>query len=166
MVLSNWSGLFRYAIDDRVRITDFWGDCPMFEFLSRGHHCCSITGEKLTEHQVVAAMGAAAKTAGRHVDTFVLQGHFADPPYYELRVEPIEGIDTDHLARRLDEQLSALNVEYDGKRRSGRLGPVRATVTGPGDLTRDQIRLMASGRASEQFKHKYLMTHILQDGTL
>jgi len=166
LVLSNWTGLMRYAIDDRVRITDFWGDCPMFEFLSRGRHGCSITGEKLTEHQVVAAMAAAAKAAGGHVDTFVLQGHFADPPYYELRIEPAEGVDAENLARRLDEQIGALNVEYEGKRHSGRLGPIRATVAAPGELTRDQARQLAEGAAGEQFKHKYLMTDIVRDGTI
>jgi len=166
LVVSNWAGLLRYAIDDRVRVTDFCGDCPMFEFLSRGRHCCSITGEKITEHQVVAAMDAAARTAGVHVDTFILQGHFADPPYYELRMEPVEGADADQLARGMDRQLCRLNVEYEGKRHSGRLGPIHVTVTAPGDLTRDEVRQLAAGGAGEQFKHKYLMTHVLQDGGL
>ncbi len=166
LVVSNWSGLFRYSLDDRVRVTDLWGDCPMFEFLSRGRHSCSITGEKLTEHQVVAAMAAASKALGGQVDTFVLQGHFADPPYYELRIEPADGIDPEKMARGMDDELSRLNVEYEDKRHSCRLGPLRVTVTGAGDLTRDEVHQIATGAAGEQFKHKYLMTHILQDGTL
>ena len=80
--------------------------------------------------------------------------------------EPVEGADADQLAREMDRQLCRLNVEYEGKRHSGRLGPIHVTVTAPGDLTRDEVRQLAAGGAGEQFKHKYLMTHVLQDGGL
>ncbi|GAH84039.1 unnamed protein product, partial [marine sediment metagenome] len=52
LVVTNWAGLWRYNMDDRVRVVDRLGDSPVFEFLSRGLHTANITGEKLTEHQV------------------------------------------------------------------------------------------------------------------
>jgi len=165
VVLSNWAGLFRYNINDRVRVTGTLGRSPVIEFLSRGLHTCSITGEKLTEHQVVAAMAAAARACGTDVATFVLQGHFAQPPYYELRVEPLNGVPPDALARALDEQLARLNVEYRAKRRSDRLGPVRATGVPAGSFARHENERVARrhGRG-EQYKHKYLMTDLVHDG--
>ncbi|HMC66578.1 MAG TPA: GH3 auxin-responsive promoter family protein, partial [Gemmataceae bacterium] len=49
-------GLYRYAIHDLVRITGFHHRTPLVEFLSKGAHFSSITGEKLSEYQVTQAM--------------------------------------------------------------------------------------------------------------
>jgi len=122
VVLSNWAGMYRYNINDRVRVTGRLGQSPVFEFLSRGLHTCSITGEKLTEHQVVEAMARAHPACGGSVETFILQGHFDRQPYYELRVEP-------------------------------------------GSFARFEAGQIALCRGrSEQYKHKYLMTDVIDDG--
>ena len=157
IVLSNWAGLWRYHINDRVRVTERIGEAPVIEFLSKGQHTCSITGEKLTEHQVVAAMARAAGAAGAAVDTFVLQGHFAATPYYALRLADGNGCDTAALAEAMDRALCDLNVEYDAKRRSGRLGPIRAAAA--------DARLAAAARQTqaEQYKHTYLLTDVVND---
>jgi len=164
VILTNWAGLWRYNIDDRVRVTDRLGQSPVFEFLSKGLHTCSITGEKLTEHQVVEAMRRAAERLNVGVDTFALQGHFADPPYYRLETQPAKGIDPDELGREMDRALREINVEYDAKRAGDRLGPVRAALLPPGSFERQQQRRLAErhGR-SEQYKHKYLLTEVVED---
>ncbi len=87
LVVSNWAGLWRYSMDDRVRVTARMGRSPVFEFLSRGKHTASITGEKITEWQVVEAMRRAAAATGAKVDRFTLQGVFGAVPYYRLTVE-------------------------------------------------------------------------------
>ena len=56
LLLTNASGLYRYDIGDRVRVTGRLGEAPLIEFLSRDAHTSSLTGEKLTEDQVVTAM--------------------------------------------------------------------------------------------------------------
>jgi len=48
LVVTNCAGLWRYSIDDRVRVVRRMGGSPVFEFLSRGRHTASITGEKIT----------------------------------------------------------------------------------------------------------------------
>jgi len=163
LVLSNWAGLWRYGIDDRVRVVDFLGQSPVFEFLSRGRHTASITGEKITEHQVVEALRRAAADLGARIDRFTLQGRFAATPHYELRLEPADGIDPAALADRLDGELAALNLEYEAKRASGRLGPIRPVLVGPGTFEReegDKVR-RRHGRG-EQYKHQYLLTDVLE----
>jgi len=166
VVLSNWSGLWRYNINDRVRVTGFVGRSPVFEFLSKGQHVSSITGEKLTEHQVVEAMAEAARQCGVTVDTFCLQGRFDDTPYYELRSERVDSADLAALADRMDAALRRLNVEYDGKRRGGRLGGVRAVELPAGSFAEREARLIAErhGRP-EQYKHTYLLTDVIHGGT-
>jgi hypothetical protein len=164
LVVTNWAGLWRYSIDDRVRVVSRLGDSPVFEFLSRGMHTANITGEKLTEHQVVEAMRLAAAGLGAAVERFVIQGCFADMPYYELRLEAGDGIDPARLALALDGELAELNIEYASKRQTSRLGAIRPAVLPPGTFERAEARkiLQRHGRG-EQYKHQYILTDIREE---
>ncbi len=168
LVVTNRAGLWRYDIDDRVRVVDRFGESPVFEFLSRGKHTASITGEKLTEHQVVEAMERASRACGLRVQRFVMQGRFDDTPYYELRLEGVaedQGGDVGRLAKLFDEALGELNIEYASKRVSGRLGAVKPVTLPPKALARAEARNIQARRGrSEQYKHQYLLTQVLQPG--
>ncbi len=163
LVVTNWAGLFRYHMDDRVRVVERLGDSPVFEFLSRGAHTANITGEKITEYQVVEAMRRAAAATGASVERFVLQGRFAATPFYELRLEWPDGLGAGRLAEAMDEALGALNVEYHSKRSSGRLGSIRPVLLPAGTLeSAEREQLTLRGGRSEQYKHKYLWTEVLE----
>jgi hypothetical protein len=164
LIFSNWTGFFRYDLDDRVRVVGRQGETPVLEFLSRGSRTASITGEKLTEHHVVEAMRLACRRVGcAAVERFELQGRFADLPWYELRVEIDAAQEVPALAAAMDESLSQLNIEYRSKRASARLGPVRAVALPPGDLRRreDERVIQRRGRG-EQYKHQYLLTEVIR----
>ena len=65
IVLTTAGGLYRYNIHDLVRCVGFHGTAPLIEFLNKGAHFSSLTGEKLSEHQVVAAVaGGPARGSG------------------------------------------------------------------------------------------------------
>src|SRR5262249_7018906 len=49
-------GLYRYHISDLVRVTGFYNRTPLVEFLGKGAHFASVTGEKLSEYQVAQAV--------------------------------------------------------------------------------------------------------------
>jgi hypothetical protein len=84
-----------------------------------------------------------------------------EPPYYGLFVErgDLPAADAgERLAGRLDARLRQLNIEYDAKRGSGRLGPVRAEVVPTGFWQRwDRERLERTGGTLEQYKHPCLL---------
>lgn len=163
LVVSNFAGLLRYNLDDRVRVVDHLGDAPVIEFLCRGLHTANITGEKLTEHQVVEAMRRTGRALPRRVERFVLQGRFPQTslPFYELRLEADDGLDPDRLAETFDEHLQELNIEYRSKRTGGRLGPVRPAAQPPGSLEEaERRRIIERGGRSEQYKHQYLLTDV------
>lgn len=172
LVLSTSSGLFRYDIGDRVRVTGFFGEAPLIEFLSKGAHTSSLAGEKLTEHQVVAAMRELRAAGLPAIDHFVLAPRWADPPSYRLYFEHPDpqsasaGRPRD-IAARLDETLQRFNLEYASKRDSRRLDPVQPFPLPAGFLARwDQaLRRRQPGRA-EQFKHVYLLSECGLDDEL
>ena len=87
IVLTTAGGLYRYNISDLVRCVGYHGRAPLIEFLNKGAHYSSLTGEKLSEHQVIAAVEAAQHAIGVHLRSYLLTPTWDDPPYYSLLVE-------------------------------------------------------------------------------
>ena len=87
IVLTTAGGLYRYNISDLVRCVGYHGRAPLIEFLNKGAHYSSLTGEKLSEHQVIAAVEAAQRALGVHVRSYLLTPTWDDPPYYSLLIE-------------------------------------------------------------------------------
>lgn len=167
VLLTTSAGLYRYDLRDLVRVVDFFGEAPVVEFLNKGAHISSLTGEKLTERQVVLAMERAVRLLNLSVDNFVLAPRWDRLPYYLLHLTegPASSSPTGaRLAAELDRQLRSINVEYASKRDSDRLGPVRLNVLPPGFLADlDQRQAQAHRRGNEQFKHKFLYTRPGED---
>ena len=127
------AGLYRYQLDDVVRVEGSFEGAPRLAFLRRWGRVHSFTGEKLTEEHVTLAVRAAADAAEVRVVGFTAVPRWSLPPRYELWVE-LDGGDgtaTSRFAAGLDGALQTTNPEYAGKRRSGRLAePVVVRVAG------------------------------------
>jgi hypothetical protein len=161
ILLTNASGLYRYHIRDVVRCTGWHHATPLLAFLNKGSGIASVTGEKLTEHQVVAAMTAVLATEGQTLSTFSLAPRWEqERPHYALLLEEGDLPDStagDRLAAALDAALHEANYEYAAKRKSDRLGPVRIFRLRPGFWGEwQQTRLARSGGTVEQYKHPCL----------
>jgi hypothetical protein len=160
ILLTTSSGLYRYDIGDLVRVVGYEHQAPLLEFLNKGAHTSSMSGEKLTEHQVILAMEAVAKQSGLGISTFVLAPHWAQTPCYTLHIEHVQAPpagDGERLAGRLDDELRSLNIEYAGKRSSGRLGPIRLNLLPAGFLSAwDRQQAERARKGNEQYKHRYL----------
>ena len=64
ILLTTAGGLYRYQIRDLVRCVGFEGKAPLLDFLNKGSHFSSLTGEKLSEFQVVAAADEVQQELG------------------------------------------------------------------------------------------------------
>lgn len=169
VIITNSAGLYRYDLGDRVRVTGFAGQAPLLEFLHRGSRVSSMTGEKLTEWQVVEAYRRACEALHIESRLFVLSPQWADPPFYRLHVEI--GRPGDEAAAALgpmmDQALSELNMEYASKRATGRLASVSLNPLPAGCLGAiDDCRRAQRGGANEQFKRQYLHTLPGEDAEL
>lgn len=165
ILLTTSSGFLRYDIGDCVRVTGYHGQAPLLEFLHRGEHTSSLTGEKLTEQQVVLAFEACGATLAGAL--FVLAPRWGTPPHYCLHIEAAAVFDAEQrrrLAEDYDRQLQRINVEYASKRHSGRLGPIQVNVLPPGWLQlRDEHHASRQRAVNEQFKHRYLLNSVTAD---
>ncbi len=157
-------GLYRYQIHDLVRCVGFHGKAPFIEFLNKGAHFSSMTGEKLSEFQVVAAAAEAQRTLGLHLRSFLLLPTWGDPPFYTLLVEESDLNDDaadDRLAAEVETALQRQNVEYENRRSTLRLGSMRTRRLPSGSWAEFQKRLLArSGGTVEQYKQPHLMADL------
>lgn len=145
------SGLYRYDINDVVVARPGIRRCPALQFLQKGRGVTNITGEKLSEHQVISAVRAALSCAGLTASFFVLLADEAESRY-DLVMELDVAVVSEKLAADVDRRLQEGNAEYADKRASGRLGPVclRRTRVGAGDAIKAES--IANGLREAQFK--------------
>ncbi|MGE3267669.1 MAG: GH3 auxin-responsive promoter family protein [Chloroflexota bacterium] len=155
------AGLYRYDINDVIRVVDFYHDVPLIEFVRKGRGMTSMTGEKLCEQQVTAAVmstveGMEHENAIRH---FAAVPQFDSPPRYafflELGQEMTEP-QLQGLAARLDHALCAENVEYEAKRDSLRLGPPLLKVVAQGTFQKYRQERVSAGAPEAQVKVPHL----------
>jgi hypothetical protein len=170
ILLTTASGLYRYHIYDLVRVAGFHNNTPLIEFLSKGSHFANLTGEKLSEHHVTQAMVEVQRELDVTLTAYSVAPCWSnkdadfEQPYYGLFVEQGDVPDLSigqRLAERLDARLRQINSEYDSKRASERLGPVRLEVVRTGFwLQWDRQRLLKTGGTLEQYKHPCLINDL------
>lgn len=161
ILLTTAGGLYRYQIHDLVRCVGFHGKAPLIEFLNKGSHFSSMTGEKLSEFQVVAALKEAQERAGVRLGSYLLLPCWGDPPYYTLLVEETDlprGAAAERLAAEVEAALMRQNAEYENRRSTLRLGATRLARIVPGSWAQFQRRRLArSGGTVEQYKQPHLI---------
>lgn len=161
ILLTTASGLYRYDICDVVRCTGHFGTTPTLEFLNKGAHISNLTGEKISESQVVQAVRHAADELRLLVDQFTLCPVWGDPPGYRLLLEQQLLASTERgerLATAVDTRLQELNCEYREKRGTGRLQPISTLRIPDGTWLRfARNRQEKLGGSQEQYKHPCLV---------
>lgn len=169
VVVTTGGGLYRYRLGDLLRVSGFEAGVPHLEFLTRKGQTSSLTGEKLTERQVLDA----AETLAREdwtPERFLCFPRSAPLPHYGVLVSLPADLKSAALAvwlGRLDRELGARNGEYAAKRGSGRLGPPRALEVVPEAFDRLRRRIVAErGISEEQLKLGVLARELDLDAKL
>ena len=73
ILITNGSGLYRYDINDIIRVTGFYNQFPLFEFVQKGEGITSLTGEKLSEIHIIKAVdGIKSKKRKSRILYYVL----------------------------------------------------------------------------------------------
>ena len=150
-------GLYRYDMNDIVRVTRMINATPCLEFVQKGKGVTSITGEKLYEKQVLGAVMAATDRLGVSPEFFVMLAD-QEAAMYTLYLEASghEPFQTSALAEAVDRRLREANIEYDSKRGSGRLAPIGIQWLRPGTGGEFRADRVAAGQRDTQFKYLHL----------
>jgi hypothetical protein len=159
IILTTPGGLYRYNIDDIIRVVSFRGKTPVIEFIQKGKNVSSATGEKLYESQIINAIHKARQTTGINVEFFCacLEGQI--PPSYSFLVEFSEDPDSrqkKHFLNHVEDSLGRINIEYKAKRSSQRLGNPTLKVLEKGSFERFRKARLEVLRHDSQFKVSHL----------
>lgn len=155
------AGLYRYNINDVVKVTGFHNRTPLLDFQYKGGNICSFTGEKITELQVTQAMRKTLQDLSADLRFFTVIPEFRPEPHYEIWMEG----DSEHpdalalaerIASRFDERLAQENIEYETKRASARLSPVTFQIIERGTYEAFRKHLTAKGTPDAQIKISHL----------
>jgi hypothetical protein len=150
------AGLYRYNMNDIIEVTDIYQKTPMLRFVQKDKGFVSFTGEKLSEAQVIAAVEKAfASYSGNYEFIAAVGGMAKAAPRYTFLIEfeiPPKDEEAKLLARRIEEELFLLNIEYEGKRKSKRLEPLTLSIVADGEFARYRRRAVENGKNDGQFK--------------
>ena len=150
LVITTSAGLYRYDLDDIVEVTGHRGRAPLLRFVRKGANILSVTGEKVSEEQVVVA--ARRALSGLSVVGFTAAHLLEEVPRIQLGVEGLPAGDLEALGRAFDVALREGNVEYDSKRGTERLGEAVVVRLADGAYRRFREARVAAGAPDAQVK--------------
>ncbi len=147
------AGLYRYNMNDIVGVTGFFERTPTIRFVQKGKGVTNITGEKLHEMQVIAAVAKAESQFSIDVRFYQMLAN-EELTRYELYLELNSGSDIDprELAQFVDGQLRQINVEYEAKRAGNRLKPLILSFLRSGTYEEYKKQCLERGQRESQFK--------------
>lgn len=156
LIVTNFYGMYRYDTEDVFRTIGRRYPTPHIEFVRKSIGFSNLTGEKLTEAQLMEAVRRASEHLQVGVRFFVgMPDHLRVA--YRVYIE-FCGTDRERavLLRRMgecvDAGLAELNCEYAAKRSSGRLRSPVICALGNGALARYKEHYLQLGVRDAQFK--------------
>jgi GH3 auxin-responsive promoter len=153
ILVTTVAGLYRYFMNDLVDVTGVFSRTPLLRFVQKGKGVTSLTGEKLYEAQVIQAVQATAREHGVAAAFFLLVANEELSSYTLFLEEDDASCPGLHdLAPAIDRRLGELNLEYQSKRASGRLGPLTVARLKRGTATAYKDACVRSGQREGQFK--------------
>lgn len=153
VLITTASGLYRYFMNDLIDVTGFFHNTPLLRFVQKGKGVTSLTGEKLYEAQAIESVCGVESRYGL-TSSFFLMVADEQASRYHLFVEPADGSppDTQAIAEAVDRRLGELNIEYHGKRTSGRLGPLDVLWLKRGTGEAYKTACVRAGQREGQYK--------------
>ncbi len=129
LLVTNYSGLYRYNLNDIVAVRGFDGDTPVIEFVTKSREILNIAQEKVPAPGVLDCVNKMADMYGFSVR----QAQVREDPEsqsYEVYVEPESPIDVPagEMADDLDRILSETFELYGRNRMLGSLNRLNVTI--------------------------------------
>ena len=156
IVVSNFSGLYRYRMEDVVQVTRMHNNTPEIEFLYRRNLGMNIANEKTTTQMVDFAVKNTAEAMGNEfVGHSLYCDYSTNPPRYCLLAEPknpVDEADREKYIDILDEQFKDVNEKYFKYRRWGMINRPEVLFLKPKTYWDYREFLRSKGKVLNQIK--------------
>ncbi|XP_024996977.1 jasmonic acid-amido synthetase JAR1-like [Cynara cardunculus var. scolymus] len=157
VVVTNFAGLYRYRLEDVVKVTGFHNSTPELKFVCRRNLMLTINIDKNTEKDLQSSVEAAAKllTAEKlevvdftsHVDLLSEPGHYVI--FWEVSGEASDEL-LKECCNRLD--LSFVDAGYVSSRKTKAIGALELRVLSKGAFRKILDHYIEQGTVLNQFK--------------
>ena len=164
ILVTTVDGLYRYDINDVIKVEGRYNDAPEIIFLRKGRGMTNLTGEKISVNQIIEAFHRASAATGALADHFKVEAD-TDESRYVFRVEFANQVDQPErkqMLAELDRALKDINIEYKAKRDSQRLRDPVLHVMREGWYERRRREQVAGGKRAFQAKTELLSADKLQ----
>lgn len=166
IVITNYSGFYRYRLGDVVKVVGQFNRTPVIEFLYRKGQLLNLDGEKTPESAVQHALQAALNTFGFSVEDYTVeQDLHGSVGRYRFFIE-INNLDTgrlpEQLRKELEKTLGEANPRYRAGLQAGRIAPLELCPVRPGTFQALRRVMLQKGASQNQVK----IPRVVKDGTL
>jgi len=162
LIVTTPAGLYRYQMHDIVEVTGEKYKIPLLKFVQKGKGITNITGEKLSESQLIQAMQQVTDEQGIEILFYMALADEAQACYdIYLETSDLLSVANCDLAEKVEHRIRALNVEYDSKRASGRLKKLHISLLRTG--TKDALKSYYVSKGMRENQFKILLVQYLKE---
>ncbi|KAG1347137.1 Indole-3-acetic acid-amido synthetase GH3.10 [Cocos nucifera] len=157
VVLTTFTGLYRYRLGDVVEVAGFYRGAPKLTFICRRKLILTVNIDKNTERdlQIVVEKGSSLLSQTRaelvdftsHADLAVHPGHYVI--YWEIRGKADDSV-LNLCSREMDAAFT--DHGYVVSRKTGSIGPLELRIVESGTFRRILDYCIGNGAALSQFK--------------
>ncbi|KYC36999.1 GH3 auxin-responsive promoter [Scytonema hofmannii PCC 7110] len=159
ILMTNYSGFYRYDIGDVVEVLGFYEQAPLIVFRYRRGGILSSTTEKTTEFHATQVMQVLQQEFGLPLEDFCItlsENEF--PAHYLVNIELAPSVklsDPQAFLTSFDRRLKEINVYY-GSKRKNQVPPPRLRILGAGSFAIVRKRQLQKGIPDSQLKFPHI----------
>ncbi len=156
IIVTNLSGFYRYRIKDVIRVTGFYNEAPMVQFVYRKSQLLSIAGEKTNEEAVRWSIEEFMKDTGLIINDYsVYADTDTQPGHYTFYMEPERIVDKDDIPKyrdAIEQRMMQANPSYGDKIRTGVLAPTELIFVQQESYQLYRDMMITKGTSANQLK--------------
>jgi hypothetical protein len=165
IILTNESGLYRYDINDTIRVEKFYNNTPVLAFVRKTSDILNITGEKVHVNQLIMTFKEIEKKFNVEIKQFRVVSNLSNFRY-DIFLEIGQAVAKEMLINSvlpaIDLILARNNIEYAQKRGSKRLKAPCLHVMASSWEAGVKKQLIESGKRDIQYKWKNISSDFVE----
>ncbi|MDD4974027.1 MAG: GH3 auxin-responsive promoter family protein [Bacteriovorax sp.] len=154
IIVTTIGSFYRYFINDIIKVTGLYEKTPTIVFSQKGKGITNITGEKISEKQLVNFF-EQKNHQNKEIKFFICLADQVNQSY-KLYLESNDKLELEDLKEELHQHLKQVNIEYASKVFDNRLKPINILRLENGTSEHYRNHCLKKGQSESQFKFLYL----------